>query len=602
MAEKIDPTWIAYAFTRPAAQERIEQGLARVHAHYGQLADYEQTVLRADASGCLGVAIVGAVEPLGAWPHFASVPDVAIATAYVPAGWERLVGDIGPADAPLPLARALLSDPDAGARSLTAPAVAGVLDVEAERLLVINDCIGAGRLFETRLPDGFVWSNRAAAGHLFAGVPLEPDERGWQLLAAAGWFFGDSTPMRDVRRVPRGAVIDAGRDGATTRETDAVGGLVTADSDDIAGLLAAAGDRAVAHVRLADSLWADKPVIHLSGGRDSRLVAAAALAGGVDAVFRTSDNNPGEAQVARELVRVAPRAMEHDVVKTGEDEGPESPLLERTLRGQLMHDCMRHASKVRRDVRLPRSRPNRATLAGWGGEIAHAFYYKNSRQLRKVRRAGTKGALQRVLQSSRKKHEAARGDAYDLAEMEYAAVFREGEGHGLDGPDLLDWFYLVERFVHRFEVGADSQVVSIYTSPEFIRAAFATTPEQRLDSYAHREMIARLVPAWADVAFFKGESGAHPTVRRKRLWEAEGDAEALDEIVAGDGPWAEMFRAERVREMWAELRAGKGYANWETVFERIAFREAFEEFRRVVDRHAARGPALFDARAAASAS
>ena len=594
MAEKIDPTWIAYALDRPADAGRIEQGFERVKAHYGRLASYEQTVRLADSGGRLGVATVGAKDSLSAWPHFAADPDVAIATAYVPGGWERLVGDLEPGAAPLPLARALLSDPARGVEGLTAPTLAGVLDCQAARLVVVNDFMGAARLFETRLDDGYVWSNRAAAGSLFAGIRIEPDERGWRLLAAAGWFFGDSTPIRGVRRVPRGAVVEAARDGVRTTETGVIRRLVSGDSDDYRNLLREAGDHAVGHVKLADQLWPEPPVVHLSGGRDSRLVAAAAVAGDVEAVFRTSDNTPGEADIARRLVAAAPRAMEHDVVKTGEDEGPKTPLLERTYRGQLMHDCIRHASKVRRDVNLPRSRPNRATLAGWGGEIAHAFYYKNSRQMRRVRRNGKKAAMKRVLESSRKKHGAAHDEAYELAEMEFGATFDEATSFGLEGPDLLDWFYLVERFVHRFEVGADSQVMSIYTSPSFIRAAFAISPEQRLESHAHREMIAALVPAWAEVPFFKRESGPRPRLRRKRLWQAEDDAREIERIIADDGPWTEMFRPDRVRELWYELRGGEGFADWETVFERVAFREAFERFRRSVDEVAGKGPPLFD--------
>ena len=593
MAEKIDPTWLAYAFTRPVSAERIEHGLARVKSHYGTLISYEQTIQQATGDQ-LGMAVVGASEPLCSWPHFAAADSVAVGTAYVPAGWQRLVGDLAPAEAALPLARALLRDPGQCASTLTAPSVLAVLDERDERLLVLNDCIGAGRLFETRLEDGFVWSNRAAAGHLFAGLPIQLDERGWRLLAAAGWFFGDSTPIHGVRKVLRGTVIEAGPSGTSHHETDTAGRLVAHGADGVDELLDAAAARAVAQVQFADSVWPDQPVIHFSGGRDSRLVAAAALVGEVDAVFRTSDNNPGEADVARRLVAVAPRSMEHEVVVTGEDEGPTTPLLERTLRGQLMHDGIRHVSKVRRDVNLPRSQPNRATLPGWGGEIAHAFYYKNSRQLRKVRRNGTKGVMRRLLESSRKKHAAADDAAYDLAEAEYAVALGEGEAHGLEGPDLLDWFYLVERFVHRFEVGADSQVVSIYTTPEFIRAAFATTPEQRLESHAHREMIGRLVPAWGEVPFYRRESAARPRLRRKRLWEADDDAQAIAAIIADDGPWTELFRPERIREMWSELRSGKGFADWETVFERLAFREAFESFVREVDERSTVGPPLFD--------
>jgi hypothetical protein len=354
-----------------------------------------------------------------------------------------------------------------------------------------------------------------------------------------------------------------------------------------------AAEAARDQARVAAASWPEPPVIHLSGGRDSRLVAAGAMSAGVEAVFRTSDAWPGEADIARRLLEVAPIRAEHLVVRDEEDSaGPETPLMERAVRTQLLHDAMRQASKIRFDVALPRDRPDRATMAGWGGEIAHAHYYQDSRQLWKIRFGGDRAVLRRLEESSRKRHEAAHPEAYEAARAGFEERVREGREHGLRGADLLDWFYLVERFVNRFEVGADSQSVSVYTSPAFIRAAFSTTPSQRLEARAHHEIIARLVPAWSDVPFYKRPPGPQPRVRRARLWEAPADADALAAIIESRGAWTEMFRPERIDEMWSELRAGGGYANWETVFERIVCREAFESLRAGVAARAGEGPPL----------
>ena len=596
MAEKIDPTWLAYSLARPAPAGRIEAGLERVKAHYGNLVSYPLSV-RALGGERLGVAVVADSEPTTTWPQFVASNGLALAAAYPPSGWERLTGEVPSESAALRLARVLLEGPETAVSSLTGPMVLAALDEPGGRLVVVNDCIGAGRLYETRLDQGFVWSNRAAAGHLFAGLPIAADTGGWLSLAAVGWFFGDATPITGVRKVPRGTVIQAGGEGTVQRQTTAVGELVngTGPQGTLDDLFDAAADAAVDQVRLADSLWASRPVIHLSGGRDSRLVAAAAVHARVDAVFRTGDGWPGEADIARRLVELSPRPMEHVVVRDDEESaGPESALMERALRVQLLHDGMRQASKIRFDVALPRERPDRATMAGWGGEIAHAFYYQDSRQLRKVRWGGRRAVLRRLLESSRRKHNAAHDAAYELARSSFEERIREGRDHGLKGPDLLDWFYLTERFVNRFEVGADSQSVSVYTTPAFIRAAFATTPEQRLQAYAHRAIIPRLVPAWGEVPFYRRAAGPRPSVRRRRLWEAEGDARAVEEMIAGRGPWTDMFRPDRITGMWSELRSGGGFADWETVLERIVCRVAFDCFLAAVNERSTQGPPLFD--------
>ncbi len=591
MAEKIDPTWLAYSFDVAADSDRLDAGVARIAAHYGELVRYPLATHQR-AGPHRGLVVLADAEPNCGWRHFEAEADLALGTAYVPPGWERLTGSLPIGVAGIPLARAILSDPLRAVAELRSPMVAGALDKAADRLVVVNDPIGAGRLFETTLAQGRIWSNRAAAGKLFAGAPIEPDREGWELLAAVGWFCGPFTPIKDVRKVAAGSVIEAGADGVSVRESDVIGGLV-AGGDDLASIYAEAASQAVDQVRFADSLWRERPVIHLSGGRDSRLVAAAALSAGVDAVFRTSDNTPGEADVARQLVSVAPRPMEHVVAHTEEGDGPQTPLLDRTLRSQLLHDGMRHASKARRDVNLPRSRASRATLAGWGGEIAHAFYYQDARQLRKVRRKGRDQVMTRLLESSRKKHGAASAAAYERARVEFDSIVAKGEAFGLAGPDLLNWFYLVERFVHRFEIGADSQGVSVYATPGFIRLAFAISPEERISMSAHAELTARLVPEWKDVPFFVPQPGPRPALRRARLWEAPGDAEVVAALIAEGGAWTELFREERIKEMWKELRSGGGFADWETVFERLVFRAAFGRFQARIAERSALGEPLF---------
>lgn len=74
-------------------------------------------------------------------------------------------------------------------------------------------------LFELRLPDGCVWTNRPVAALLFAGVPAVASSRGWTFAAACGWFMDDSTPYDGVLAVPGPAHIVA--DGHRQQRTNA---------------------------------------------------------------------------------------------------------------------------------------------------------------------------------------------------------------------------------------------------------------------------------------------------------------------------------------------------------------------------------------------
>ncbi len=602
MPEKIEPTWLAYALDRPAPAETIEAGIDRVQRHYAALVDYP---LRRYASlgARRGFGVIADADPRCGWPHFANGAEISIGTAYVPTGWERLIGECPLDQAPLSLARVIRDAPARAVEELTAPVVAAVLDHATDQLTIVNDCLGAGRCYELEFEGGRAWSNRMGALPLFTGLEARADPRGWRILAAASWFVGDSTPMAAVTRVPRGSVLLASDQGVQRDRTDAVSRLVAGRGIDLREAAQKAASQAQDQAATAGRLWPGSARVDLSGGRDSRIVAAAAVAAGIDAHFHTSDKTPGEADVARELVRLAPHPLEHRVRHAeGESGTPTDPLMERALRLHLLHDGMRHPQKLRGNVKLPRSRPSGASLSGHGGEIAHGFFFKTRRDLKRIRRGGAEAIVSRLMRFFAKQHEAARTDAYDLAREEIAQILAEGSEFGVEGPDLLDWFYLVDRFAHRSGLAAHAERVSVFATPAFIEAAFGLTPEQRIDAVLHREVVSLLVPAWRDVPFFKAERSRMPATRRRRLWEHPPDAEAVERMISGDGPWTEVYNPDRVRQAWSDLQGGEGWAGWEAIFEGVVYRAAYEDYLRVLNEHSRQGPRLVDAvRVAASA-
>jgi hypothetical protein len=334
---------------------------------------------------------------------------------------------------------------------------------------------------------------------------------------------------------------------------------------------------AVAQARSAAELWPGEARVDLSGGRDSRLVAAAVIAAGIPAKFRTSDATPGEADVARSLLAAAPGEHEHNVSHTSEGSAtPSTPLLERAANLHLLHDGVRHPQKLRGKQTLPRPRPRGAHFSGHGGEIAHGFFYKDKRQLKKLSRR-RKRVPARIMRFFSKDHEAARPEAYEAAAHAVANSLREGEAAGLKGPVLLDWFYLTDRFALRSGLATDQERVSVFATPGFVGASFALDPKDRLTDRLHLDLIGRLVGEWRGQPFFEAPKGNRPRVRRERLWEIEGDAECFEEILAGDGAWTDLYRADEVKAAWRELRGGAGSVKWEAVFEGVAYRHTFDD-------------------------
>jgi hypothetical protein len=318
--------------------------------------------------------------------------------------------------------------------------------------------------------------------------------------------------------------------------------------------------------------------VDLSGGRDSRISAAAAIAARVDVELRTSDLKPGEADIARRLVELAPWRPDHKVIWTeGQLKRHAKPLRERALSSFLLHDGMRYAGRVRGRVQLPPPPEKRASISGHGGEIAHGFYYPTEKKLRQAQRGGREGVVARLVKSCKRTHSAARAEVYEIAESEFERALAEGEAAGVEGATLLDWFYLVDRFPHRSGLASHTQRVTVFSSPSFIEAAFALSPADRLENRLHGALVARLVPEWSDVPYYEAGSGRSAKLRRDRIWEG-ADRRGMSEMLKGEDCWHDVFDARRVRGLWRRARLGRARGEWEQVFERIACRVVFEDW------------------------
>ncbi|WP_405061830.1 hypothetical protein OG474_09310 [Kribbella sp. NBC_01505] len=180
---------VAYAFHRPDSAARAAEGAARVQAYY------------ADAAKLAGHD--GSTNGLHLWgpsAHWQQQGTVRVASLHAPVDHE--------------LVETARRTPEAFTE-LAPPLTMAVLD--GDRLELFTDSAGLGRLFQVRLPDGWVWSNRPVAALLFAGVGAVASPRGWAFAATCGWFMGDSTPYEGVLAVAGATHIVA--DGKLRRQT-----------------------------------------------------------------------------------------------------------------------------------------------------------------------------------------------------------------------------------------------------------------------------------------------------------------------------------------------------------------------------------------------
>jgi hypothetical protein len=595
----VEETWLAFAMRREPDPGTVEEALARVGGHYRGLVT--ERLERTESLGrASGLVLWQRPDDRLRWPLATRGGAVHTAATAVPTGWDRVVGERAPESAARELAAALDARPEL-ASELNAPFVIGIRNESENRIRIVNDSLGIGRLYELETDEGWVWSNRLGALPIFAGVPVEPDRRGWEVFAAAGWFLGDSTPIAGARKVPAGTVIEVREDGdgaGVTHEAtesrerslvsprDRPGDAAVEAATQVSGLAADLGE-----------VWETSPVIDLSGGRDSRVSAAGALHAGLAASFKTVDNEPGEVDVVRRLVAAFPGELSH-VVNQPEAEEAADDLASRLAAIHLVHDGMRNPQEVRRPTELPHSGLVPPSMSGHGGEIGHGFYYANRRAVWRLSRGGYEGLLERLMVAARRRHSAATGDAYAAYAEECRRVLGRGREAGLWGPSLLDYFYLAERLPYRSGLGARSGRYSACVVPAFVRAAFDLKPAERLRAKLHSEVVARLVPEWEDIPYFVSGSGRLPATRRARIWEKPEHAAEIDEMIEAERGWPEIFDPDRIRRMWAEVREGGGSADYEHVFYRLVWRAGYEDHLERLNRAARGVPAETPAKAA----
>ena len=83
-----------------------------------------------------------------------------------------------------------------------------------------------------------------------------------------------------------------------------------------------------------------------------------------------------------------------------------------------------------------------------------------------------------------------------------------------------------------------------------------------------------------------------PEMNRDRIWEKPRHSDQLEEMLASDSVWRDLFHPERVHKMWADAKAGRGRSNYEPLLLRIAWRVCFEDHLRVLGDRATRVPVL----------
>jgi asparagine synthase (glutamine-hydrolysing) len=482
---------------------------------------------------------------------------------------------------PLRLARRVLGGEDVHA-SVLPPF--GLLAIEgSSRAVIQQDWLGMCRIFTAEAQGITAFATRPSLVAQFLGLPLQADVDGWLSYTLCGHFGGMRSPIQGVRLLDPGRRVSVqrreGGGWASTLEQrrnldDVIAhGIALRDAGVNAALDLAA--RAVADVvRTAADLAVGDITVGLSGGKDSRVIAAALIAADRIPRFQTHDDLTAEGETATRLLAMLHerRGIEtqHRVNKVGNSAVVQSVgLRERIERLQRIYDYQFPSTYSVRALRSERLGATQGPMSftGAGGELATGYWYPpingdtDDTDDVSGRRAAAQHLLAAVDQS------VAANDVLQAEHERIDAILDNGVDLGLRGVELCDYLYLVERVRRWYTSAYATGMIVPFLAPDYVAATFALSAEDKRARFFHHGLIGRLVPEWADVPYVTSSAGRSTATS---IWEGDGLRVLCDMLDTHGGKLPGLLRHGRVEAALFAAATGVGSARDQRTLEQYA--------------------------------
>jgi hypothetical protein len=512
-----------------------------------------------------GAVVIHAPAPGWRWPFVDTTGPRRFSLSWgMPVGTDHAT--------PQSLAEALLEGRDVQS-AVVPPFGVVVVDEPGDRAVVQQDWLGMARLFTRATGGVLVLSSRPSLIPVVDEGLAGPDVWGWSGYAASGQFRGSEAPLTGVRLLEPGerltltachalgspaAVWEPVSDRRSGLDEIAQAGRAQRTAGDLVPVEVA--ERAAAGMaRVAGSLhrlYDGDIQLGLSGGKDSRVIAAALFSGGMTPVLLTNTTTQAEGDTAVDLVELmrSKRGLElqHRLYEAGAPTKVlTQPLLDRAERLRVRYDHQYPSSYLSRPaVAVVRPEMRKPSFTGGGGEILTGYWHVAREQPDRadvVKHLFVKlcavGDMARLSAQARDAHFA-----------RVASIVDHAYQLGLTGEDVADYVYLAERMRRWSSTAYEVGMVTPFLATEVVEAAFALSPKQKAARALHLAMLSALAPEWDDVPFVTSSTGGNPATR---VWH--GDGLAVLEGLTGRSPGtlAAMLDPHHLSTAVATVKGGR---------------------------------------------
>src|SRR5699024_6324651 len=504
-------TFLAFKFDDEIGEEAIRSGINRVKQHY-----YETYPITFEVEEYvyiyknIGAVIFDSKNTPLKWKSIVQKNGKALITNSAHPNWKKFSKSMEVDEAPNELLELLLLNKEIYSEFST-PTCLCTINEDKEELDIFTDPFGFSRLYEYRGEGGWFWSNRPGALTLMANEEAELCRDGWEFLSYAGWFPDTSTPIEKVIRVEPGVRLNVSTNFYEPRfkiDNGAFDRIVAPrkysrfDAKEIA-------EDMLQNLSSFSDLWELPLDVDLSGGKDSRLCAAAVIASKTEDVqFNTIGNLEKEAETAKNLLNEVGLSHKHNITRTKAN-NTTGIVTKTELKERLK--ILHHLSDG--DITPIQTRKNIQTtnffdeiksikVQGAAGEIGKATYYGSDSFYNKLIKKGNAAAYERLTQTY-SSLEGIKPEVRERANRFIFSIVQDGKNKGISNLYLLDYFYIMERARRWLPQSIDNRRYSAFFSTEFLKQSFNMSYDEKRNLDIYTEVIHNLVPEWDEVPFYK---------------------------------------------------------------------------------------------------
>ena len=569
---------LAYACDREDAMSLLELDY-RLDEATRHLENVAGTALeRATAGdGRTGLVVWQHTRPRNSWPMFSTRDGEAAAWLHIPS----VAGGIDDASDPIDLARGLTNGA-VDRVGMGAPCAA--FHWSKTGLSIVNDRLGMVRLYQFTVPGfGHVWSSRPGLAHVFGGLSPELAQSTWSDMATLGWPADGSAHLGNGHQLSASTVVSASDDGKAMISSDRDEWMTSSLDGDVPSL--AEGARGMVRSLSVASWWAGKPIADLSGGKDSRVTAAAAISAGIVDTVRTVNTDTGEVDTARALLRLAGDPVEHRVDSVLEPAPPEGGVFNRYLSMQRAWEGAYNARSAYRSRAFTGFRPASAPrINGLGGEAVQGRTTVSPAWRAKMEGQGPDAGRERLAQMVRSGAggvtEAGIEDSIESVDRFVGSAQQSGMSTAFM---VIDYFYHFSKMPYwSLPQGTGSTLLPFYSPQMLPRTMWSLANASEEYGSLHREILREILPGWADVPFYKGSAITRAT---PWMWE-NSDWNELSSTIRDGVHSSATFSPQAVGQLLEEAEAGAGNVRHELAFTRVMWELSFREYMNDIARAA----------------